>query len=474
MATSLTSDVCDSVADATDVFATQKGLLILKPKSSSCSTISFTIPSGCYALVSRHGADLDYMDEDGNRYAIWPAGLHFPYLPWIRVSYLITKQSIVFDLPIKTYRTKDDVTVNIDVSLTFRIMGDPDLGEDSYLIRNFVHERKPSGLEKQLSDALEEAVRALVRLMDHTEIYGIRSSIKVGLDNKVNREKDIDDFSYFLSGSSSGSDSLAALPGEGSRGARQSIIKGGHNATDIMRKRLNRQFILQGIEILSVVIKNVSLPEEIQSQMERKTLSISEEAEQQILLKESLQSTRMEEEIRTKIQTLNEERELETQTGLETINTEKVRLNDAVSQARKSEATMREETNVRMCNFTAQNEYVIQRVRDKTTAGAATIDLKTKKLANELITTTKLQNEQDVASASLLSAKNQVAADKKLTEAEGVTADWTKKSKNFMTDLKKIDVFDSLASNENMILGSLSDDDGNIITFDRLPRIIRR
>jgi len=173
----------------------------------------------------------------------------------------------------------------------------------------------------------------------------------------------------------------------------------------------------------------------------------------------------MEEEIRTKIQTLNEERELETQTGLETINTEKVRLNDAVSQARKSEATMREETNVRMCNFTAQNEYVIQRVRDKTTAGAATIDLKTKKLANELITTTKLQNEQDVASASLLSAKNQVAADKKLTEAEGVTADWTKKSKNFMTDLKKIDVFDSLASNENMILGSLSDDDGNIVTI---------
>jgi len=344
-------------------------------------------------------------------------------------------------------------------------MGDPDLGEDSYLIRKFVHERKPSGLEKQLSDALEEAVRALVRLIDHTEIYGIRNSMKVGLDNTVSREKEVDNFSYFLSGSSSESDSLAALPGESSRGARHSIIKGGHNATDLMRKRLNRQFIIQGVEILSVVIKNVWLPEEIQSQMERRTLSISEEVEQQILLKESLQSTRMEEEIRTHIQTLNEERELEVQIGLETINTEKVRLNDAVSQARKSEATMREETNVRMGNFAAQNEYVIQRVRDKTAAGVATMDLKTKKLASELIATAKLQNEQDLAHASLLSVKNEAAVDKKMAEAEGITVDWTKKSRNFKTDLKKINVFDSLASNENVIIGNQSDDDKNVVTI---------
>ena len=97
--------------------------------------------------------------------------------------------------------------------------------------------------------------------------------------------KDVNNFSYFLYGSSLESDSFAALPSENSQGACQPIIKVGYNITDIMRKRLNRQFILQGIEIPSVVIKNVSLPEEIHS--------------------------RMEEEIRTMIQTLHEERELD-------------------------------------------------------------------------------------------------------------------------------------------------------------------
>ena len=139
------------------------------------------------------------MDEDGNRYAVWPAGLHLPYSPWIGVSHLITKKSVVFDLPVRTYKTKDDVNVDIDVSLTFRIMGDPELGEDSYLLRKFVYERKPGGLEKELSDAHEEAVGALVRLIDHTEIYGIRTRAEVGV-NKMFSGKESDDLSYFSQG----------------------------------------------------------------------------------------------------------------------------------------------------------------------------------------------------------------------------------------------------------------------------------
>ena len=187
------------------------------------------------------------MDEDGNRYAVWPAGLHFPYSPWIGVSHLITKKSVVFDLPVRTYKTKDDVNVDIDVSLTFRIMGDLELGEDSYLLRNFVYERKLGGLEKDLSDAHEEAVGALVRLIDHTEIYGIRTSAEIGV-NKIFSEKESDDLSYFFSGSSSESeatyDSFHNLSGvEHIDGVSQPFSKRGHNATEIMRKRLNRQFM---------------------------------------------------------------------------------------------------------------------------------------------------------------------------------------------------------------------------------------
>lgn len=75
----------------------------------------------------------------------------------------------------KACKTKDNVTVNIDVALAFRIMGDPDLGEDPNLVRIFVYELTPRGLEQQLRDAQDEEVRTLARSLKHTEIYGIRS-----------------------------------------------------------------------------------------------------------------------------------------------------------------------------------------------------------------------------------------------------------------------------------------------------------
>jgi len=42
------------------------------------------------------------------------------------------------------------VTVKIDVCLSFRIMGDPALGEDPALVRTFVHQLGPVELGRQL------------------------------------------------------------------------------------------------------------------------------------------------------------------------------------------------------------------------------------------------------------------------------------------------------------------------------------
>lgn len=45
-------------------------------------------------------------------------------MPWRQVSNLVTKQNVVFDLPVKGCLTRDNVTVEIDVAIVFRIMGD--------------------------------------------------------------------------------------------------------------------------------------------------------------------------------------------------------------------------------------------------------------------------------------------------------------------------------------------------------------
>ena len=248
MATALFSGEVASVDDAVEKFSSEKGLVLLRPHRACCKAFYFTIPSGCYALVSRHGADEEYVCPDGSKSIVWPPGLHFPYPPWYRVSNLVTQQAIVLDLPVKACKTKDNVTVNIDIALAFRIMGDAELGEDPDLVRKFVHELKPRGLEQQLRDAQDEAVRALARSLKHTEIYGIRS----GENTKHILTQSM------MPGACAPADPgrLGAVPvpthrdetlvgrsDEEDRAAAKVATAAGVDVTDVMKQRLNRQFM---------------------------------------------------------------------------------------------------------------------------------------------------------------------------------------------------------------------------------------
>lgn len=241
MATALISDDCKHVADANEMFAEQKGLLILRP-GHGAAKFWLTVPSGCYALVTKHGADLDYESKDGQKSAVWPAGLHACYPPWVKVSHLVNMESIILDLPVKACKTKDNVTVNIDVGLAFRIMGDKKLGEDPDLVRKFVHQVKPRGLEQQLRDAQEEAVRALARSLKHTEIYGIRSG---GMADRDDTAQSGDDASVAESDAedSTRDETFVGSNDNSDRLAAKKARKKGENVAAQMRTRLNNQFM---------------------------------------------------------------------------------------------------------------------------------------------------------------------------------------------------------------------------------------
>ncbi|KAF4145624.1 SPFH domain / Band 7 family [Phytophthora infestans] len=136
------------------------------------------VPEGMYALVQNQGRDMDFT-KDGVKGPVWPAGFHWAG-PWTQVSHLITKQFIVFETPVRGCKTADNVTVRIDICLIFRIMGDASKGEDPNLVRRFVYELGPNGLEVQLRAAQDEAVRALARSVQHTEVYKLRDGTMQG------------------------------------------------------------------------------------------------------------------------------------------------------------------------------------------------------------------------------------------------------------------------------------------------------
>jgi len=469
MATSLTSDVCRSSVEANDLFAIRQGLLVLRQSQQCCPLLSFTIPSGCYGLVTRHRADIDYMEEDGGTHAVWPAGLHFPYPPWVGVSYLITKQSSVFHLVLKDCRTKDNIAVDIDVVLTFRIMGDPDLGEDSNLVRKFVYELTPGGLERQLRDSVGEIVRASVRSTDHTDIYGLRSGIHEESDSVISENERVVELisssSSFSSNDEANSSTYDIFPRSSSETSMSDKVVRARigRKTEVMANTLNGRFNDQGVQILSVTIKNMLLPREVQSQMEDEALSISATAEELIREEDAIRSARMEDEIQSMLQKSSDNLLQEDQSRLLRSNLQEVQLNDEMSQAKKSATEVSEESRVRIQKFIARKEYEIQSVQDMTAAGAAAIEMKTKMLNTEQITNAKKMSDCCLADAKLISAKEEANTHRILAEAEKKTASWGKRRNDFITSLKKINVYNKLADNEDLIVTSSTEESTSLL-----------
>jgi len=327
--------------------------------------MSFTIPSGCYALVSSKGASLDFQDDEGNQIAVWPPGLHFPYLPWVKVDYLITKQSIVLNIPITTFRTKDDVAVEIDTTITFRFMGDPDLGEDTYLIRKLVHQSKPSGIQKLLEDSVEEALQVLIRAKKHTEVYGIRKFTNESNSSSEITKESVGETQFVTSPAASMTPSEHDSPwSEATYWGRESttdvedsmeqetsdtidipkqdsLISSTNDATEMIRGRLNQQLLSQGIEIQSFVIKNVTLPNEIQSVIKQKSMTLNIANEETLHRVSDTQDAFLDEDIQTIMKAFQDERNEKHHIDLEKINDEQMKLNDTMAQASKTEAMIR-------------------------------------------------------------------------------------------------------------------------------------
>lgn len=145
-------------------FGENPGLLVAQPSRGLYPYI--TVPEGYYALVTSNGAEILHPESQSR---VWSSGL-YTCGPWVKISHLITKRHVVFDTPCKGCKTKDNVTVRIDVNTVFRIMGDEKNGEDPNLVPKFVHEVTPRGLQQQLRDAIDEAVRMLARSMKHKEV----------------------------------------------------------------------------------------------------------------------------------------------------------------------------------------------------------------------------------------------------------------------------------------------------------------
>lgn len=364
----------------------------------------FTIPEGFYALVTRHGAHQQYTDSNGKKSPVWPSGLHIGS-PWLKVSHLVTKQSMMFNTEIKGCKTKDNVNVLIDMSIVLRVMGDdPEErpGDDPQNVYKFVHEVTPIGLQAQLKDAQAEAVRTLARSVYHTEVFGLRNVCHSELDGV--KEKLFSPEAMKRGTSEHSNQEQKDMEGEHDHYDSLEAdfnVEAGASVTEAMKIRLNRQFNNQGIEILDVIIKDISLPELIQSQMSQKTMVISQNAMQRMQQKHDMLSLIQAEEIKTLNQTHEEQRKELAEDGKFECIMEELELQKVLAEGDRQIKSIETQMSIDVELVQVESNLTVQRIEDET-------KLETERIREQSVADSEIKLAQAKAEVDVILANGEL------------------------------------------------------------------
>jgi len=467
----LTSDDIPSCEAANSNFGEESSLVLAWPSEicRSCSPFWFTVPEGFYALVSRHGSQQDYIDSNRNISCVWPPGVHFG-MPCRKVSHLVTKQAMVLHIPVKKCKTKDNVNVKIDTSIVFRVMGDKDKGENPTNVYKFVHYVTTRGLEHQMIDAQVETIRTLTRSVNHTEVLGLQNT----------NSKELSDFISTSTTLESSAIAMPLLPVDQS-GASQPVRIGNeeekllvsndyedsqteekfNTATDIsirtlMKERLNRQFMSQGVEILDVIIQKITLPDAILQQMTQKVITISNCLERQMQRRCDMLILLQGEEINTLQQTIDEEKlEKNKDNDFECLK-ESMELAHEQAAGSDNLAKISFQMTMDVAMIAAENGATIQRIGDTTKLEVEQVKEETK-LDVGIARVDAIEEMKYIeAKADAVSALNESQGKKVLYRAEGVSAPKNKKLNEYLTSMRKIKAQEALANNDKLVVTGTS------------------
>ena len=202
--------------------------------------------------------------------------------------------------------TKDGVSIRIDVTIVMRVMGDDDLatpGDDPNNVYKLVHEVTPFGLRALLRTALSIEARKLARSVNHADVLGLRNFAAVSEMTTATantRGAKRVSFSSNVTGRGGMADALGEEDGSsGERDERDDDVPV-PTMMDAMRAVLNQQFNELGIEILDVILRNIALPDRVQSRLTHKTLMICDDVIEGMQRRIDMQSIQHDEEIKLK------------------------------------------------------------------------------------------------------------------------------------------------------------------------------
>jgi len=130
--------------------------IVLCPRKRTIISGPFiTIPTGVTAILTSSGADMGEVP---------PGTLFAP--PWVKVVYMVPNQACTYNYDVVACPTADNVMVEVDVTLVFRISH----------ARNFCLRLGAQKFDDMLKAVCEEAIRSMVRKINHKVVYELRGS----------------------------------------------------------------------------------------------------------------------------------------------------------------------------------------------------------------------------------------------------------------------------------------------------------
>lgn len=418
-----------------------------QPTSCWCPCLPITIiPEGYNALVTRCGAEIE--DSSGNI-------VHKPgcmvVSPFTSVSHLVTKAHCVFNAPIKGCKTVDDVQVNINVAVIFRIV-DTGLG-----VRHFVHEVTPGGLEQQLKDSVAQELRALARSMKHTEVYACRT----GLPSVPGEAVDDDAPSRVDAGATGKAGELPPLatvePVEGHVATKEEVVRTkGIDVTEEMKAKVNLT-LDDCVEVVDISITDVELPQNIAEQMTQRTLVKSKQMYEVMEQKFEMQKIRLGNEVEQAKLNNHEKEEKQRTIGAKDVQS----LRDELKEKRTRHARVEAE-------FAEQTEAEINKIAADTTERAKALSLEKARVLDTL--KLSAEEEAELAEANTAAdveklraetrstvARNRGEAETKVAEAEErANAKLQKKRELDVVD-RRLGVYEALARNPRVVVSDSAD-----------------
>ena len=118
-----------------------------------------SVPSGKYVLWQRWGENKGQLTPGGH--CCWPVCNH--------VSHIVSKSLVVYNAHSKLVPTKDNVFVDIDLSVNLRV------GQTIEHAETFIYAMGPQRLAAYLNFQVEESIRELVYGVHHTQVNDLRS-----------------------------------------------------------------------------------------------------------------------------------------------------------------------------------------------------------------------------------------------------------------------------------------------------------